>query len=121
MVEKHVLVSRPCPHTWRWWTKELTDLKKHANQLSHLSHKFCALPNHICHRASKDACNKLANEVFKAKKEHWQEWLEDPRKPQVMTSGWHIATSRPHLVTAAEHVYPPSKAKTTMANHRDDE
>ena len=36
-VEKHVPKSKPCPYTQRWWTKELTDLKKHANQLSRLS------------------------------------------------------------------------------------
>ncbi|KIM57740.1 hypothetical protein SCLCIDRAFT_129702 [Scleroderma citrinum Foug A] len=35
-IEKHVPKTKPCPHTQQWWTKELTDLRKHANQLSHL-------------------------------------------------------------------------------------
>ena len=92
-VEKHVLKSRPCPHTWHWWTKELTDLKKHANQLSHLSHKFRALPDHTCHRASKDARNKLANEVFKAKKEHWCKWLEEATGDDIWMAHCYIKTS----------------------------
>ena len=69
------------------------DLKKHSNQLSHLSHKFRALPDHICHRASKDARNKLANEVFKAKKEHWQEWLEEASGDDIWTAHNYIKTS----------------------------
>lgn len=103
-VKKHIPVSRPCPHTRRWWTKELMDLKKHSNQLSHLSHKFHALPDHICHRASKDARNKLANEVFKAKREHWQEWLEEASGDDIWMAHCYIKTSpgndsRTHIPT----------------------
>ena len=91
-IEKHVPKTKLCPHMWRWWTKELTDLRKHANQLSHLSHKFRALPDHICHRVSKDTCNRLANEIFKTKKEHWQEWLEDTTGDDIWTAHHYIKT-----------------------------
>jgi len=92
-VEEHVPKSKPCPHTRRWWTKELTDLRKRSNQLSRISHKFRALPDHTCHRASKDAHNKLASEIFKAKKDHWKEWLEEATKDDIWTAHRYINSS----------------------------
>ena len=77
VIGEHVPNSRPCPHTRRWWTKELTELKKKANQLSRQSYKYRALPDHPCHAASKKADKTLVNEIFKTKKEHWQSWLEE--------------------------------------------
>lgn len=86
VVEVHVPRSRPCPHSRRWWTKELMELKKKANTLSRQSFKFRALPDHPCHRECKDTNNRLVNEVFKTKKEHWRDWLEDAMETDIWTA-----------------------------------
>ena len=65
----------------------------------------------MCHRASKDTCNKLANEVFKAKKEHWQEWLEEATGDDIWMAHCYIKTP---LAMAAEHGYLPSGARTAV-------
>ena len=38
VIDKEVPPSKPCPFTKRWWTKELTKLKKEKNRLSRISY-----------------------------------------------------------------------------------
>ena len=90
VVDEYVPTSRPCPHARRWWTKELTEMKKTANRLSRQSYKFRALPDHPCHAESKDADKRLVNEIFKAKKEHWQSWLEESMDTDLWTAHQYI-------------------------------
>ena len=82
--------QNPAPHTKRWWSKELTQMKKDSNHLNHLSYKFRALPDHLCHKASKTSRNKLADTIFKAKREHWQNWLEEATESDVWTAHKYI-------------------------------
>ena len=93
VVDEHVPNSRPCPHTRRWWTKELTELKRKANRLSRQSYKYRALPDHPCHTASKKAEKTLVNEIFKSKKEHWQSWLEESMDTDLWTAHQYINSS----------------------------
>ena len=65
-------------------------MRKETNRLNRLSYKFRALPNHPCHKASKTARNKLADSIFKAKKEHWQNWLEEATEGDVWTAHKYI-------------------------------
>ena len=91
-VESCVPKTKPSPHTKRWWSKDLTLMRKETNQLNRLSYKFRALPNHPCHKASKTARNKLADSIFKAKREHWQNWLEEATEGDVWTAHRYIKT-----------------------------
>ena len=65
-------------------------MKKDANRLNRLSYKFRALQDHPCHKASKTSRNKLADAIFKAKKEHWQNWLEEATESDVWTAHKYI-------------------------------
>ena len=89
-VESCVPKTKPSPHTKRWWSKDLTLMRKETNQLNRLSYKFRALPNHPCHKASKTTRNKLADSIFKAKREHWQNWLEEATESDVWTAHRYI-------------------------------
>ena len=84
--------TNPSPHTKRWWSKELTKLRKDTNCINRLSYKFRALQDHPCHKASKTARNKLADAIFKAKREHWQNWLEEATESDVWTAHKYIKT-----------------------------
>ena len=91
-VENCVPKTNPSPHTKRWWSKELTKLRKDTNCINRLSYKFRALQDHPCHKASKTARNKLADAIFKAKREHWQNWLEEATESDVWTAHKYIKT-----------------------------
>ena len=84
--------TNPSPHTKRWWSKELTKLRKDTNCINRLSYKFRALQDHPCHKASKTARNKLVDTIFKAKREHWQNWLEEATESDVWTAHKYIKT-----------------------------
>ena len=47
----HAVVPKrhPSPYSKRWWSRELTELKKRKNQLINASYKFRALPDHPIH------------------------------------------------------------------------
>ncbi|KAJ8591728.1 hypothetical protein M405DRAFT_734610 [Rhizopogon salebrosus TDB-379] len=47
--------TKPCPHSRRWWTKRLTDLRHQVNQLSRQSHLMRGLPLHASHNELKAA------------------------------------------------------------------
>ena len=91
-VKNCVPKTKPCPHTKRWWLKELTKMRKDTNCINRLSHRCRALPDHPCHKASKTARNKLADVIFKAKREHWQNWLEEAMESDVWTAHKYIKT-----------------------------
>ncbi|KAL1659271.1 hypothetical protein GGF50DRAFT_26445, partial [Schizophyllum commune] len=38
-IEKKVPLSKPCPHSRRWWTKELSESSKTLNRLSEVSYR----------------------------------------------------------------------------------
>ena len=46
VLEEEIPETKPSPHVQRWWTKELTDLKKLQNQLSNKRYKLCHVPDH---------------------------------------------------------------------------
>ena len=89
-VENCVPKTRPSPHSRRWWNKDLTEMKKEVNCLNHIAYQFRAVPNHPSHGASKMARNRLADQIFKAKKEHWRNWLEEMSSDDLWTAHRYI-------------------------------
>jgi hypothetical protein len=53
IIRTTVPISKPCPHSKRWWSKELSDLKKIKNKPSNILYKFRALPDHPSHEQHK--------------------------------------------------------------------
>ena len=49
-IEAAVLLSKLVPHLYRWWNKELSDLKRKKNRLNNLSYIYGAITDHLlCH------------------------------------------------------------------------
>ena len=53
-IEAVIPLSKPAPHSRRWWNDELSGLKKHLNKLNNESYRFKALVDHPAHDALKD-------------------------------------------------------------------
>ncbi|KAF8835400.1 hypothetical protein BDN67DRAFT_913096 [Paxillus ammoniavirescens] len=48
-IETHISTSHPCPHSKRWWSRELSDMKKDVARVASQLYKTHALPNHPSH------------------------------------------------------------------------
>ena len=82
--------TRPSPFAKRWWTAELTELKREKNKLSKLSYRFRGLPNHPIHAEYRTANQKLYNRIEETKKSHWSDWLENATPSDVYTANKYI-------------------------------
>ena len=75
-IQAQVPLSKPSPHTKRWWSRLLSELKKRKNRLSSLSYRYRALPDHPSHEEHRKARNCYSDEIWKAKQDHWNDFLE---------------------------------------------
>lgn len=94
VIDEEVPASKPSPFAKRWWTKELTELKKEKNRLSNLSYKHRGMPDAPVHAKHKEAVNTFCNRLEEIKKEHWTNWLEEATSKDVYIAGKYI-TSEP--------------------------
>ena len=74
-----------CSKSKRWWTKELTLLRKRANKLGRLSYKHKDNPSHLVHAEHKTAVRTYSNTLKSTKKQHWRDWLERAEDPDIWT------------------------------------
>lgn len=72
-IEIHVPMSKPLPHTKRWWTQELSNMRKRKNRLSRESYRWRGLPDHPSHQQHRDASKEYAALIEKTKRTHWEE------------------------------------------------
>ena len=110
VIKEEIPLSKLSPYAKRWWTKELTDLKKEKNRLSNLSYRQCGLPTAPVHSLHKEAMKKLCRRISEVKKAHWANWLEEPslkctnpNKANVITD-----TNPGKVVKLAAAFFPPS-------------
>jgi hypothetical protein len=76
-IEQKVPRSKPNPHTKRWWTKELTTLRRDVAKLSHRSYKYRDDTDHRCHEEYRTKRNQYSEAIKQTKKAHWVDWLEE--------------------------------------------
>ena len=68
---------RPLPHSRRWWSKELSQLKKDLNWLASRSYKFQAVSDHLSHDLHKKTHTLYGDAIKCAKVKHWKDFLEE--------------------------------------------
>jgi hypothetical protein len=85
-VEDQIPISKPLPHTKRWWTSDLTVLRKARNRLANVAYRWRATPNHPAHQQLKTANKEYAELIKKSKKEHWENWLTNASERDVWTA-----------------------------------
>jgi ribonuclease HI len=84
-INNNVPKTRICAKSKRWWTKELTTLRKAAKRLGRQSFKFKHLPFHHTHAAHADANKTYHRTLESTKKNHWRDWLEKAKDPDIWT------------------------------------
>jgi hypothetical protein len=89
-IKECVEVSKPCPHSKRWWNSELQALKKRLNKLSTESFRQRAVPNHQCHEDRKLVAQEYGKAIVKAKKTHWTDFLEEASDRDLWTSNRYL-------------------------------
>ena len=73
VLEDEVPETSPSPHTRRWWTKELTDLKKHQNRLSNKRYKLRHISDHPIIAEHKAAVAKFKRVLKETRDQHWKD------------------------------------------------
>ena len=92
-IEEEIPLSKPSPYAKRWWTKELTELKKEKNRISNLSYKQHGLPDAPIHAMHKEATRKLCHRIDEVKKEHWSNWLEEASPRDIYIANNYITNA----------------------------
>ena len=121
-VIQEIPLSKPSPYAKRWWTKELTELKKEKNRISNLSYKQHGILDAPIHAMHKDTTRKLSCRIDEVKKEHWTNWLEEALPRDIYTANNYI-TSAPSdyantRIPSLKRSNPTSTNTTTDSNPR---
>lgn len=85
-IEKQVPVAEITPKSKRWWTKDLTQLRKRADKLGRQSYKQRHEPDHVVHSEHMEAKKRYEKTIHYNKKQHWRDWLEKAEEPDIWTA-----------------------------------
>jgi hypothetical protein len=88
-----VPVAEICSKLKRWWTKELTQLRREMNLIGRRLYKLRNIPMHPVHEEHREAVKRYDSTTEKTKNQHWRDWLEQAVDPDIWTV--HKYTSAP--------------------------
>ena len=72
----HLKERRPSPYMDRWWTKELTQLKKQQNKLSGKAYKLRHVRDHPIHVEYQTATQNFKDIMKETRSQDWTDWLK---------------------------------------------
>ncbi|CDO68069.1 hypothetical protein BN946_scf184347.g6 [Trametes cinnabarina] len=75
-IVQHVPLTPATPYTKRWWSKELTAMRKEKERLARESHRHRADKAHPVHAEYRRLRNRYTDAIRAAKKDHWQAWID---------------------------------------------
>jgi exonuclease III len=89
-IRTRVPENKPCPFSKRWWNNDLSRQKTDIKKLSRLAYKFRALPDHASHTELRKARNAYGEAIIEAKREHWEEFLENAAEQDLWTANQYF-------------------------------
>ena len=89
-IETVVPICNPFPHTKRWWSSKLVELRKKKNRLARLSYRWRGLPDHPAHQNHQLASKEYAKAIETTKKEHWEDWLLNAAERDIWTANKYV-------------------------------
>ena len=90
-IKREVPTSNLGPMSRRWWTKELTDLRRKASKIGRKASKYKDNPNNPLHAESAKAKKEYDKAIEYNKKHHWRDWLEKADDPDIWTAHRYIS------------------------------
>ena len=90
-IDTEVPMSTITPKSKRWWTKELTQLRRAANKLGRQSYRNRSDANHAIHNEHSAMVKKYRNTLDHTKSHHWRDFLEKAEEPDLWAA--HRLTS----------------------------
>ena len=85
-IEEMVPMTKPFPHTKRWWTQDLTTMRKRKNRLANSAYRWRGLPDHPSHQQHRNTSKEYAKLIEKTKKDHWETWLLNAAERDIWTA-----------------------------------
>jgi exonuclease III len=84
-IDRKVPTSTITPKSKRWWTKELTQLRRATNRLGRQSYRRRMEVDHPIHHDHALMVKKYRNTLDQNKRQHWRDWLEKAEDPDIWT------------------------------------
>ena len=85
--------TRPSPFTKRWWTKELSELRRQKKKLRAKSYRLRAQRYHPVHEQATKASDEYAKSLEATKRKHWDDWLEEVDANNIWTAHRYAGAS----------------------------
>jgi hypothetical protein len=92
VLQDHIDEKSPNPFKQRWWTKDLTLLKKTQNRLTNKSHKLRHVHDHPIHAEYKAASNKFKEVMTETRSQDWTDWLEGASQQDLYLANKYISS-----------------------------
>lgn len=90
-IDEIIPKTKPSPHAKRWWTREISQLIAQKHELSHISYKFRAVIDHPSHEEHRKIRNRVSETIHKAKKEHWEQFLEEATQREMWIANKYVS------------------------------
>src|SRR6202012_3866856 len=91
--KEQVPLSKPSPYSKRWWTKELSNMRKAKNRLNALSYRLREDSGHPIHEEAKQCRKQYSDRILETKEEHWKQWLENATEHDIWIANRYISSS----------------------------
>jgi hypothetical protein len=115
-IEQIVPICLPLPDHKRWWTKELTTLKRSARKVDKKSEKWQHDSDHPAHQAATEANKIYSATMEETKTEHWKEYLLERAKDNIFKAARYAmepatdgSKSRVHTLRVRTEDHPASQ------------
>ena len=92
-IDSRIPVSTITPKSKRWWTKELTQLRRLANKLGRQSYQGRHNTAHTIHGQHTAAVKNYRRILEQTKRQHWRDWLEKGDDPDLWTAHRIVSSS----------------------------
>ena len=76
-IKEQVPINKPSLYAKRWWTKNLTEMKKYKERLARLSYRKRVEDEDPVHEEFRQAWNSYSEVIRRMKEEHWLESLDE--------------------------------------------
>ncbi|CAK5266269.1 unnamed protein product [Mycena citricolor] len=75
-IKAHVPMSKPCPHSKRWWNPSLSEQRTQLGKAQNRSYARRNMPDYPDHEHAQCLQNTFSRAIVSVKKTHWDKWLD---------------------------------------------